>query len=131
MQVGELRLHEEGGKLKFLTRLNHEIESRGIVDVLRKDIKCYPVHLTLMYATPTEKNADAAAKFACNVFSVTRQLKHRGKETSADATIMYTTRLEGEKSFFIPFNKGVGSSAQASGSGAVGSGAGARSGCFW
>ena len=165
VQAGELRLHEEGGKLKFLTRLNHEIESRGIVDVLRKGIKCYPVHLTLMYATPTEKNADAAAKFACNVFSVTRQLKHRGKETSADAidlclfvnglpvitcelknaytnqdtsdavdqyktdrrpelatlfrfkrcvghfavddaTIMYTTKLEGEKSFFIPFNKG-------------------------
>ena len=39
LQVGELRLHEEGGKLKFLTRLNHEIESRGIVDVLRKGIK--------------------------------------------------------------------------------------------
>ena len=165
LQVGELRLHEEGGKLKFLTRLNHEIESRGIVDVLRNGIKCYPVHLKLMYATPTEKNADAAAFFACNVFSVTRQLKHRGKETSADAidlclfvnglpvitcelknaytnqstsdavdqyktdrrpelatlfrfkrcvghfavddaTIMYTTKLEGEKSFFIPFNKG-------------------------
>ncbi len=164
LQIGELALNTEVGRNKFLDRLNHEIESRGIIDVLRKGVKCYPAHITLMYATPTEKNAEAAAKFEANVFSVTRQLRHRGVEHGDavdlclfinglpvitcelknaftgqytadaveqykrdrepkvatlfrfkrcvahfavdDATIMYTTKLAGTASHFIPFDKG-------------------------
>lgn len=157
-------LNTEHGKRKFLDRLGHEIQTRGIIDVLRKGVKCYPVHFTLMYPLPTEKNVDAAAKFETNIFSVTRQLHHsaslpddaidlclfinglpiltaelknslthqttalaveqykrdRKPETATlfrfkravahfaidDATIMFTTKLEGAASFFIPFNKG-------------------------
>ena len=162
--IGELALHTEVGREKFLDRLNHEIVNRGIIDVLRKGVKCYPVHLTLMYATPTEKNSEAAGKFEANVFSVTRQLRHRGAESGDaidlcifinglpvitcelknaftgqhtsdavdqykmdrdpktatlfqfkrcaahfavdDSTIMYTTKLAGKASYFIPFDKG-------------------------
>ena len=164
LQIGELALNTEVGLNKFLDRLNHEIESRGIIDVLRKGVKCYPAHITLMYATPTEKNARAAANFEANVFSVTRQLRHRGMDYGDavdlclfinglpvitcelknaftgqhtadaveqykrdrepkvatlfrfkrcvahfavdDATIMYTTKLAGTASHFIPFDKG-------------------------
>lgn len=162
--VSELKLNTDSGKRKFLDRLGHEIQTRGVIEVLRNGVKCYPVTLKLMYPLPTEKNADAAEKFNANIFSVTRQLHHsasapddaidlclfvnglpvltaelknqftnqntahaveqykrdRKPETATlfrfkravahfaidDATIMFTTKLEGLDSYFIPFNKG-------------------------
>ena len=61
---------------QFLNRLAGELAKRGIVDVLRKGVKVYPVDLIMFYMTPTENNAKAKALFEKNIFSVTRQLRY-------------------------------------------------------
>lgn len=71
----------EQKKLQFLNRLQGEIAKRGIIDVLRKGIKVYPVDLVMFYLTPTAKNVAARKMFEQNIFSVTRQLMY-----SKDAT---------------------------------------------
>lgn len=61
---------------QFLNRLQGEIAKRGIIDVLRKGIKVYPVDLVMFYLTPTTKNETARKMFEKNIFSVTRQLMY-------------------------------------------------------
>jgi len=66
---------------QFLTRLEKEIASRGVIDVFRKGIKHGAHDLTLFYATPSPDNAKAVALHAQNGFSVTRQLCYSRDET--------------------------------------------------
>ncbi len=76
-EVACLRLMEDPLKrTQFFNRLQSEIAKRGIIDVLRKGVKDYPVSLTLFYQTPSEKNNDAHIRFEQNIFSVTRQLMY-------------------------------------------------------
>ena len=148
---------------QFLDRLRGEIAKRGVIDVLRKGFKIYPVDLIMFYMTPSDKNAKAKAAFEQNIFSVTRQLAY-SKDNSKlaldigifinglpvltcelknqltkqdvedavyqyqndrdpkellfqfkrcmvhfavdDARIKFCTKLEGKKSWFLPFDKG-------------------------
>lgn len=46
-------------KTKFLNRLQGEITKNGIIEVLRRGIKIYPVTLDLFYITPSQENANA------------------------------------------------------------------------
>ena len=66
----------EQKKRQFLNRLNGELVKRGVIDVLRKGIKVYPANLVMFYMLPRAKNASSEAKFAQNIFSVTRQLRY-------------------------------------------------------
>jgi type I restriction enzyme R subunit len=66
---------------QFLARLEKEIGSRGVIDVLRRGIKHLAHDLTLFYATPSADNAKAVALHALNRFSVTRQLRYSRDET--------------------------------------------------
>ncbi|MHB8524219.1 MAG: type I restriction endonuclease subunit R [Limisphaerales bacterium] len=66
---------------KFLSRLSNEIGKRGVIDVLRKGVDQGPLHFDLFYGTPSPGNAKAAALFAKNRFSVTRQLRYSTDET--------------------------------------------------
>ena len=66
---------------KFLARLSNEIGKRGIIDVLRKGVDHGPLHVGLFYGTPSPGNAKAAALYAQNRFSVTRQLRYSTDET--------------------------------------------------
>ena len=66
---------------KFLARLSNEIGKRGVIDVLRKGVDHGPLHLDLFYGTPSPGNVKAAALFAQNRFSVTRQLRYSPDET--------------------------------------------------
>ncbi|OQA21928.1 MAG: hypothetical protein BWY63_01063 [Chloroflexi bacterium ADurb.Bin360] len=66
---------------KFLARLQGEITRRGTIDVLRKGIKHGPLAVDLFYGAPTPGNPQAAARFAANVFSITRQLRYSRDET--------------------------------------------------
>jgi type I restriction enzyme R subunit len=59
---------------KFLARLSNEIGKRGVIDVLRKGVDHGPLHFDLFFGTPSPGNKTAAALFAKNRFSVTRQL---------------------------------------------------------
>ncbi len=66
---------------KFLARLQGEITKRGTIDVLRHGIKHGPHHVDLFYGTPSAGNEKAAERYACNRFSVTRQLRYSRDET--------------------------------------------------
>ena len=66
----------EQKKRQFLNRLNGELVKRGVIDVLRKGVKVYPANLVMFYMLPRAKNASSEAKFAQNIFSVTRQLRY-------------------------------------------------------
>ena len=66
---------------QFLHRLQGEIAKRGVVDVLRHGIKHGPCTVDLFYGSPSPGNPKAAALFAANVFSVTRQLRYSKDET--------------------------------------------------
>lgn len=67
----------------FLSRLSLEISRRGVVDVLRRGVKMYPLQqrLYLYFLTPTETNEKARALYGQNIFSVTRQLRYSPDET--------------------------------------------------
>ena len=66
---------------QFLARLEKEIGTRGVIDVLRHGIKHGPHDLTLFYATPSPGNAKATEQYAANRFSVTRQFRYSRDET--------------------------------------------------
>jgi len=68
-------------RLKFFSRLSGEIGKRGIIDVLRHGIKHEALSFDLFYGTPSTGNEKAAALFALNRFSVTRQLRYSLDET--------------------------------------------------
>ena len=77
-----LRLEDAGpARRKFLARLQGEIGKRGVIDVLRTGVKDGPHHVALFYGTPSPGNPVAAARYAQNRFSVTRQLRYSRDET--------------------------------------------------
>ena len=77
-----LRLEDTGpARLKFLARLQGEVSKRGVIDVFRKGVKDGPHHVALFYGTPSPGNPVAAARYAQNRFSVTRQLRYSRDET--------------------------------------------------
>ncbi len=67
---------------KFLARLQGEIGKRGVIDVLRHDIKHGQHDVDLFYGTPSPGNLKAAQRFALNRFSVTRQLRYSRDDTA-------------------------------------------------
>ena len=78
-----LGLDGEGPKhARFLRRLQGEIARRGVVDVLRAGIRHGPAQVALFHGAPTPDNAQAAERFAANIFSVTRQLRYSRAKTA-------------------------------------------------
>jgi type I restriction enzyme, R subunit len=73
--------HNSAVRQKFLARLQGEIAKRGAIDVLRTGIKHQQHHVNLFYGTPSQGNEKAAARFAANRFTVTRQLRYSRDET--------------------------------------------------
>ena len=66
---------------KFLARLQGEISKRGVIDVLRNGIKHGAHHIDLFFGTPSPGNEKAAARYAQNRFSLTRQLRYSRDES--------------------------------------------------
>ncbi len=80
--VEQLSLATDGPtRRQFLARLQGEISKRGVIDVLRNGIKHGPHHIDRFYGTPSPDNPVAVERFACNRFSVTRQLRYSRDET--------------------------------------------------
>jgi type I restriction enzyme R subunit len=80
--AGELHLGNDCPERRaFFARLQSEITSRGIIDVLRHGVKHGKYEVTLFYGTPSPGNEKAARFFARNRFSVTRQLRYSRDET--------------------------------------------------
>ena len=61
---------------KFINYLYKEIDERGVIDVLRKEIKNSGQKIDLIYFEPNSGlNKDLEAKYKNNIFSIIRQLK--------------------------------------------------------
>ncbi|AEE92345.1 putative type I restriction-modification system (HsdR) [Tepidanaerobacter acetatoxydans Re1] len=157
-------IYKDQHRFKILSRLNRELNNRGMIDVLRHGIKDYGVYLDLAYFQPASKlNEEIVRLYEKNRISVTRQVRYSTKsensidmlicvnglpavvlelknpftgQTYEDAIMQYkqdrnpnellfqfkkraivffaadtsevymTTRLAGDKTFFLPFNKG-------------------------
>jgi type I restriction enzyme R subunit len=79
--LDSLQLDTDGPtRRKFLARLQGEITKRRTIDVLRRGIKHGPHQIDLFYGTPSPGNEKAAERYACNRFSVTRQLRYSRDE---------------------------------------------------
>jgi type I restriction enzyme R subunit len=77
-----LCLSQEGPiRRKFLARLQGEIAKSGVIDVIRNGVKHGPNDVTFFYHSPSPDNPAAAALYAKNRFSVTRQLRYSRDET--------------------------------------------------
>jgi type I restriction enzyme R subunit len=72
---------QDMARLKFFARLSGEIAKRGVIDVLRHGVKHGALSFDLFYGTPSPGNDKAAALFASNRFTVTRQLRYSLDET--------------------------------------------------
>jgi len=79
--IANYRDAKDINRQKFLARLSNEIGKRGVIDVIRKGVDHGPQHFDLFYGTPSPGNAKAAALYARNRFSVTRQLRYSTDET--------------------------------------------------
>jgi type I restriction enzyme R subunit len=79
--IADYRKSADAERQKFLARLSNELGKRGVIDVLRKGIDHGPVHLDLFYGTPSPGNTTAAARYAKNRFSITRQLRYSLDQT--------------------------------------------------
>ena len=79
--IGDYRDAKDITRQKFLARISAEIGKRGVIDVLRRGIDDGPLHFDLFFVMPSPGNETAAAKFAKNRFSITRQLRYSLDET--------------------------------------------------
>jgi len=76
-------------QLKFRERLAKEIESRGVVDVLRHGVTDHGVRLRMAYFKPAfGLSADLVSKYRANRVTVTRQLRYQeGSNNSVDLAL--------------------------------------------
>ncbi|HEX3048467.1 MAG TPA: type I restriction endonuclease [Bacillota bacterium] len=75
-------------RTKFLHRLQGEIASRGVIDILRLGVGDGAVNLDLFYATPSGGNLKAQELYRQNIFSVTRQLHYSQTDTQLSLDIV-------------------------------------------
>ena len=61
---------------QFLARVKSQVDSRGIIDVLRNGVQHQQHNITLFYGSPSPGNTQAAERHRLNRFSVTRQLRY-------------------------------------------------------
>jgi len=68
-------IHKELFERNFSYRLNQQIKSKGVIEVLRKGIEDMGVQFTLMYPHPSSsKNPNAQEQYDQNILSVIRQV---------------------------------------------------------
>jgi type I restriction enzyme R subunit len=71
-------------KEKFYARLDGELASRGVTDVLRSGFKFNGTTLSLYFPLPSPQNPSAKEAYAANIFGVIRQL-HYSKTAPGEA----------------------------------------------
>lgn len=82
-------IHQDQADSKFLYRLNKEIESRGLLEVIRHGFTTHGVKFKLAFFKPESGlNPEAIDLYNKNIFTVTRQVKYdRHNENSVDLLI--------------------------------------------
>ena len=82
-------IHQDQAESKFLYRLNKEIESRGLLEVIRHGFTTHGVKFKLAFFKPESGlNPEAIELYDKNILTVTRQVKYdRHNENSVDLLI--------------------------------------------
>jgi len=82
-------IHRKGIEDKILSRLNKELELKGVLQVLRRGFTDMGVNFELAYFKPeTSLNPDTERNYANNILSITRQVKYSLKnENSLDIVL--------------------------------------------
>lgn len=82
-------IYKDQFRFRIVSRLDAELRSRNLIDVLRHGIKDYGVKLDLAYFKPaTSMNKETIGSYNKNRISVIRQLRYSSKnENSVDLTI--------------------------------------------
>ena len=82
-------IHQDQAKSKFFYRLNKEIESRGLLEVIRHGLTTHGVKFKMAFFKPLSGlNPEAIEQYDQNIFTVTRQVKYdRHNENSVDLLI--------------------------------------------
>jgi len=82
-------IHQDQAENKFLYRLNKEIETRGLLEVIRHGVTTHGVKFKLAYFKPESGlNPEAIDLYNKNILTVTRQVKYdRHNEDSVDLLI--------------------------------------------
>ena len=71
------RNYSNDGEAKFLQRFNHEVETHGMLHVLRNGIKDRGVRFKVAYFKPASNlNYDTLKKYESNIFTCTRQFAY-------------------------------------------------------
>jgi type I restriction enzyme R subunit len=91
------RLNQHYGadvKDRFLKRLAREVETRGVLDVLRAGIKDAGVKFHLAYFRPASRlNLDLQTLYEANVFAVVRQLKYSERDEQSFDLVLFLNGL--------------------------------------
>ena len=73
-------IYKDQYQFKILSRLNRELNNRGMIDVLRHGIRDYGVYLDLAYFKPASNlNDEIVELYEKNRISVTRQVRYSKK----------------------------------------------------
>lgn len=79
---------------RVLARIDAEITSRGLLEVVRKGVMDRGVHIELVAFKPeTALNAEALAQYQQNIFSVMRQVKYSEKNENSIDVVLFLNGL--------------------------------------
>jgi len=86
--------HGSNAESNFLKRLNKELDTRGMLDLLRKGITDAPARFMLCYFQPVSgMNQTDAANYAKNILSVTRQVHYSLKNENSIDVVLFVNGL--------------------------------------
>lgn len=81
----KLQLDNKNKREEFFQQLDKGIATRGIIDVLKNGIKCYPSQGTILfYHELNPKRPNSFNEFALNTFAVTNQLTYSAKDSGLE-----------------------------------------------
>ncbi len=89
-----VRQHGAGVKEKFLNRLTRQLQSKGVLHVLREGIRDYGCYFHLAYFQPASGlNPEHQANYGRNVFSVIRQCHYSAKTNNSIDLVFFLNGL--------------------------------------
>lgn len=88
------KIHKDKTETNFLYRLNQELASRGMLDVLRNGIVDYGAKFKLVYFKPASgMNKQTAELYERNILSITRQIHYSSKNQNSLDIVIFINGL--------------------------------------
>lgn len=86
--------HGDDADARFLSRLDEEIGTRGLLDVLRNGVIDRGARITVAFRQPeNDKNPDTVADYAGNILSAMRQVKYSAQNENSLDMVLFVNGL--------------------------------------